>query len=222
VFAFVRMLDGPGLRVCGGQVLLPTSVVPESLDLLTEGGVIAAVDMPSGSQTERGEVLDATAACVTASHDSPDSAGLERDLRLGVSIAEFPFTVELARQYIDHGLDVVLGAPNLVRGRSHLGHLSVRAAVAAQAATMLCSDYHYPSLLRAPFTLVDLGICPLAEAWRLVSATPARAAGLTDRGRLEVGARADIVVVEPPSADQGPRVRSVVVDGRPVYRTAGL
>ena len=155
--------------------------------------------------------------CVTASHDAATDDDLARDLSLGVAIAEFPYTTELAARYLEEGIDVVLGAPNLVRGTSHLGHLSVRDAVVAGAVTMLCSDYHYPSLLRAPFVMAELGLSTLAEAWELVSAAPARAAGLGDRGVLARGRRADIIVVEPPGDGFGPRVRSVIVNGELVF-----
>jgi alpha-D-ribose 1-methylphosphonate 5-triphosphate diphosphatase len=171
-------------------------------------------------QDERLAEVCRSVGCVTASHDAGDLSDLERDLALGVEIAEFPFTIELAREYLDRGIDVLLGAPNLVRGESHLGNLSVRDAIVAEAGTLLCSDYHYPSLLRAPFTLVEEGICSLAAAWGFVSGGPARAARLTDRGRLEIGARADVIVVEPPTADQGPRVRAAVVGGLLVYEVA--
>jgi alpha-D-ribose 1-methylphosphonate 5-triphosphate diphosphatase len=60
----------------------------------------------------------------------------------------------------------------------------------------LASDYHYPSLRRAAFLLVDAGICDLAAAWHLISAGPARLLGLTDRGTLVPGQRADLVVLE--------------------------
>ncbi len=159
-------------------------------------------------------------ACVTASHDPGTMADLQRDLALGVAIAEFPITIELAQSYIDNDIEVLLGAPNLVRGGSHLGNLSVRAAIAAQAGTVLCSDYHYPSLLRAPFVLADLELCSFGRAWSMVSDAPARACGLTDRGRLEPGARADLVVVEPPTDRTGPRVRTVIVGGEVVHQVA--
>lgn len=154
-----------------------------------------------------------TAGIATASHDPDDADDLARDLALGVAFAEFPTSIELARDYRANGISVLLGAPNLVRGGSHLGNLSVRDAWAAGVADILCSDYHYPSLLLAPFTLVALG-ATLADAWATVSTTPARVAGLDDRGRIDVGARADLVVVEPPSGGRDPRVRAVVVDGR--------
>ena len=157
-------------------------------------------------------------SCVTASHDADTLDDLERDLELGVAIAEFPTTIDLAARYRDEGIAVVLGAPNLVRGGSHLGNLSVRDAWAAGVADLLCSDYHYPSLLAAPFCLVAAGLASIGGAWRAVSAIPAAVAGLSDRGRLVEGGVADIVVVDPPGAGGGvPRVRRAVVDGETAF-----
>ena len=153
------------------------------------------------------------AGIATASHDGSSDDDLARDLALGVDIAEFPLSIELAERYRDKGIAVLLGAPNLVRGSSHLGNLSVRDAFAAGVADLICSDYHYQSMLHAPFVLTTLG-APLHEAWHVVSRGPAMAVGRDDRGVLENGACADVIVVEPPSADRPARVRAVVVDGR--------
>ena len=112
---------------------------------------------------------------------------------------------------------MLLGAPNLVRGGSHLGNLSVLDAVAADACDVLCSDYHYPSLLQAPFVLTAKGLASTADAWALVSGGAAAAAGLDDRGVLEPGKLADVVVVEP-AVDGAPRVRAAIVGGEVVYQ----
>jgi alpha-D-ribose 1-methylphosphonate 5-triphosphate diphosphatase len=172
------------------------------------------------------------AGCPTASHDQSTTDDLMRDLRLGVSLTEFPETVTLARAYREQGIAVVLGAPNLVRGRSHLGRLSVVDAVGAGVCDVLCSDYHYPSLLQA--------VCPrpasggggrggdgdgawsFARHWGRASEAAAAAAGLTDRGRIAPGARADVIVVEPPDPMAGapPRVRAAVVGGNLVHLAA--
>lgn len=153
-----------------------------------------------------------------ASHDPATEADVDRDLRLGVKITEFPATVELARTYRARGIAVLLGAPNVVRGGSHLGLLTVADAVEARAVDVLCSDYHYPSLLQAPFEIARRGLRTLADAWTMVSANPAAVAGLVDRGRLDAGRRADLVVVD----DDGRspvRLRAVVAAGRVVHRS---
>jgi alpha-D-ribose 1-methylphosphonate 5-triphosphate diphosphatase len=52
-------------------------------------------------------------------------------------------------------------------------------------------------MMRAAFVLVDRGILDLPRAWNLISANPARAGRLTDRGTIEPGKRADLVIVDP-------------------------
>ncbi len=169
---------------------------------------------PDGqTQETRLAEVAADAGVATACHDPADDEDLARDLRLGVRFAEFPVSIELAHEYRTHDIPVLPGAPNLVRGGSHLGNLSVADAWAAGAADLLCSDYHYPSLLQAPFVLMDMGV-PLAEAWATVSATPARVAGLDDRGAIETGRLGDLIVVEPATASCDARVRAAIVDGR--------
>ncbi len=105
-----------------------------------------------------------------------------------------------------------MGAPNLVRGESQWGNLRTADAIEAGVVDALVADYHPPSLLAAVF--IDTGE-PLPERVARVTAAPATAAGLTDRGRIEPGARADLVVVDP---EPTPTVTAAVVDGRPAYR----
>ena len=178
-----------------------------------------AVGQRSHGMTQETELAAAAAGVgvVTASHDPAEQADLERDLELGIGFAEFPMTIELAQRYREAGVPVLLGAPNLVRGGSHLGNLSVLDAVAADACDVLCSDYHYPSLLQAPFVLTAKGLASTADAWALVSGGAAAAAGLDDRGVLEPGKLADVVVVEP-AVDGAPRVRAAIVGGEVVYQ----
>lgn len=119
----------------------------------------------------------------------------------GARVAEFPETVEAAEAAKATGDPVVLGAPNLVRGGSHKGNVSALDLVAMGLCDALASDYHYPSLRRAAFLLADGGVLSLAAAWGLISAGPARMLGLDDRGRLEPGMRADLVVLDAVTRD---------------------
>ena len=54
------------------------------------------------------------------------------------------------------------GAPNVVRGGSHMKDGGIRAAdeVRAGRCSTLVSDYYYPALPQAPFILADAGRCP--------------------------------------------------------------
>jgi len=89
---------------------------------------------------------------------------------------------------------VVFGAPNVVRGRSHTGFPSAREMIAKGLCTILASDYYYPALANAADLLDKLGILDFASAWALVSRNPARALGLSDRGEIAPGKRADILL----------------------------
>jgi alpha-D-ribose 1-methylphosphonate 5-triphosphate diphosphatase len=108
-----------------------------------------------------------------------------------------------------------MGAPNVVRGGSHVGFPSVAEAAAAGVVDALCSDYHVASLFHAPFLLDEAGVVPLAEGWTMVSTRPASAVGLADRGRVETGACADLLFVDR-GRDGVESLRAVCRAGRPV------
>ena len=152
------------------------------------------------------------AGVVRLAHDEESLAdrGLYRSL--GALISEFPEMEEVAREAVDAGESVVFGAPNVLRGRSHTDSPAAADMVRKGLCTVLASDYYYPALLLAPFRLAEEGILALEEAWPLVSANPARAAGLNDRGTLAEGARADILLVDP--AGPVPRPAAMLAGGR--------
>jgi len=85
----------------------------------------------------------------------------------------------------------------VVRGGSHLGWASAAPLAERGIVTVLASDYVWPAMLEAAFAMVRRGAMDLPQAWALVSANPARACGLDDRGRLAPGLRGDVVVVDP-------------------------
>ena len=114
----------------------------------------------------------------------------------GVRLSEFPETLEAAEAAHDAGDAVVLGAPNTVRGGSHKGNVSATDLIVMGYCDALASDYHYPSLRRAALQLADTGVLDLAGAWGLISSGPARVLGLSDRGDLSLGKRADLVVLD--------------------------
>jgi alpha-D-ribose 1-methylphosphonate 5-triphosphate diphosphatase len=181
-----------------------------------------AADRVAAQRRRSAESLDAraarlvetarTAGVAVASHDDEDPATVERLSDLGVGISEFPVTMDAAERAAERGLTTAMAAPNLVRGGSMWGNLDAEAAVDAGVLDALCSDYHPPSLLAAPF--VDTGE-PLPRRVRRVTAAPASAAGLDDRGRIQPGARADLVVVDP---EPVPSVRRTLRAGADVYR----
>ncbi len=149
------------------------------------------------AQTEELAAAAHAAGVTLASHDELTAEDAARAAELNVRICEFPLTAECAEKGLARGASVVMGAPNLVRGGSHVGGTSVRDEIAAGRVSILVSDYFYPSLLRAPFLIAELGLLPLEKAWRLVSGNPAEASGLGDRkGRIAVGADADLIGVQ--------------------------
>lgn len=128
------------------------------------------------------------------SHDDATATDREIYRTMNARISEFPETVEAAQAARDGGDRIVLGSPNAVRGGSHKGNASVRDLVARGLCDALASDYHYPSLRQAALLLAeDIGF---EAAWNLVSSGPADILGLTDRGRLHSGLRADFVVMD--------------------------
>ena len=130
-----------------------------------------------------------------ASHDDATLDHIEEARAFGATLAEFPTTLEAARAARAHGLRVVAGAPNLVRGGSHSGNVSVHEIAAVGLVDILSSDYVPTSLVQAAFLLHrDQAIAmPLADAVATITRTPARAVGLEDRGEISPGLAADLV-----------------------------
>jgi alpha-D-ribose 1-methylphosphonate 5-triphosphate diphosphatase len=149
---------------------------------------------------------------VMASHDDATRAHAEEAQQAGVSVAEFPTTLEAAEASRDAGMAILMGAPNVVRGASHSGNVSARELAEKGLLDILSSDYVPFSLMQAAFQLEGLvdGIS-LPAAVALVSKTPARALGLDDRGEIASGKRADLVRVR--IADSVPVVRTVWREG---------
>lgn len=131
-----------------------------------------------------------------ASHDDTTREEVRQSIAEGVSIAEFPTTIEAAADSREAGMATVMGAPNVVRGGSHSGNVAARTLAAAGVLDILSSDYVPASLLLGALALQDVpGIGGLAGAIRLVSKNPAQATGLHDRGELAIGKRADLLRV---------------------------
>jgi alpha-D-ribose 1-methylphosphonate 5-triphosphate diphosphatase len=131
---------------------------------------------------------------VLASHDDTTAEQVERSAEHGAHFAEFPTTVEAARACHDHGIKVMMGAPNLIRGGSHSGNVAARTLAEAGLLDIVSSDYVPSALLSAALRLGDLWD-DLARGVATVTQAPAEAAGLDDRGRLVSGARADVIRV---------------------------
>lgn len=152
---------------------------------------------------------------ILASHDDATLDHVDEAISLGTAIAEFPTTLEAARASHAAGMGVLMGGPNVVRGGSHSGNISARSLAEDGCLDILSSDYIPASLLHAAFQLAEeVESISLPQAMAMVSANPARMAGLADRGRLETGLRADLVQVR--LAGSVPVVRGVWREGRRV------
>jgi alpha-D-ribose 1-methylphosphonate 5-triphosphate diphosphatase len=150
------------------------------------------------------------------SHDDESPAMRKAFRAQGVNIAEFPVNEETAREAAEAGDFIVFGAPNVVRGGSHTGWTKASDMIAKGVCSVLASDYYYPAQLLAAFRLAADGVLPLARAWSLVSQAPARAAGLSDRGILAEGYRADIILVDD-EVKLRPRIVAVIAAGKLVH-----
>jgi alpha-D-ribose 1-methylphosphonate 5-triphosphate diphosphatase len=130
-----------------------------------------------------------------AAHDDENRGHVEEAHRDGCVISEFPVSREAARAARALGMAVAMGGPNFVRGGSHSGNLSARDCAQADMLDIIASDYVPLSMLRAAFMLIDdMGWAP-EKAVATVSGNPARAVGLSDRGEIAPGLRADLVRV---------------------------
>jgi alpha-D-ribose 1-methylphosphonate 5-triphosphate diphosphatase len=150
-----------------------------------------------------------------ASHDDTTLDHVRQSIADGVVLAEFPTTAEAAQALHAGAVKVLMGAPNLVRRGSHSGNVSTAELAHAGVLDILSSDYVPASLLIAALQLPDLvsGIT-LPAAFATVSRTPAAAVGLTDRGEIAVGKRADLLEIQ--IAGTMPVIRSVWRAGRRV------
>jgi alpha-D-ribose 1-methylphosphonate 5-triphosphate diphosphatase len=129
-------------------------------------------------------------------HDMDSPAAVEALLARGGSVAEFPTTVDAAQTARDLGFPIVMGAPNVMRGESHSGNVSASRLVELGLVDALASDYLPSGLLAGAFTLARCGMAALPAATGLVTWGAAAAAGLSDRGRLAAGLRADLALVD--------------------------
>ena len=150
------------------------------------------------------------------SHDDSQAETRTYYRGLGARVAEFPMHERVflaARAAGDH---IVLGAPNAMRGGSHLGSPGAAQMIARGLCDVLASDYFYPAMLGAMVRLLTDRVASLPALWKLVSANPAAAMGLTDRGRIAPGLRADLVLLDWPEGHAPAPVRTWIA-GRGGY-----
>jgi alpha-D-ribose 1-methylphosphonate 5-triphosphate diphosphatase len=191
-----------------------TGLSNEAFDNLVGRVVSRGHDVPASIARLAATARAADVRMLSHDDDSPEMRGAFR--AQGVRIAEFPVNEETAREAAEGGDAIVFGAPNVVRGGSHTGWTKASDMIAKGLCSILASDYYYPAQLLAAFRLAADGVLPLPRAWDLISAAPARAAGLSDRGVLAEGYRADIILVDD-ERPLRPRIVAVIAAGRLVH-----
>jgi len=189
--ATVALLNNPRKR---DRMIERSGLSGGALDTLVERVLARAPAVPDSVARIARTARDAGVRML--SHDD-DSPAMRKAFRaMGVRIAEFPVNVETAREAGAGGDAIIFGAPNVVRGGSHTGWTRASDMIERGLCSVLASDYYYPAPIHAAFRLAADRVLPLAQAWGLISAAPARAAGLGDRGVLAQGHRGDIILVD--------------------------
>ncbi|MEO1555941.1 MAG: alpha-D-ribose 1-methylphosphonate 5-triphosphate diphosphatase [Pseudomonadota bacterium] len=151
------------------------------------------------------------------SHDDTQAETRQHYRGLGATVAEFPMTMAPIEDARTHGDTIIFGAPNAVRGGSHIGSLAAGDMIEEGLCDALASDYFYPAMLAAVDRLDREKRADRLSLWSLVSTGPARAMQLEDRGEIAVGQRADLVLVDWPDGHT-PAIQGTWVAGRPAYR----
>jgi len=146
-----------------------------------------------GSSHEAATVVAAKhLGAALASHDDTTAEQVATSQAYGVTLAEFPTTVAAADACHAHGIATIMGAPNLIRGGSHSGNVAAAELAGLDRLDILSSDYVPSGLLMAAVQLGELWN-DLPRGMATVTSQPAKAVGLTDRGTLHEGQRADLV-----------------------------
>lgn len=187
-------------------------VTPAQMDAFIQARI---ADQQQHSEQNRQRLVELTQASKVslASHDDATVEHVQEAVASGARIAEFPTTLDAAKEAHQQGLQILMGAPNLVLGGSHSGNISAMELVKRQLVDIISSDYVPQSLLQAMFLILRQTEQPLHTVMRLFTLHPARAIGLEgDRGSLELGKRADLITVH----DDGvvPRLTAVIREGK--------
>ncbi|MCC5952249.1 MAG: alpha-D-ribose 1-methylphosphonate 5-triphosphate diphosphatase [Acidimicrobiia bacterium] len=174
--------------------------LPDGMDL--DDFVAAAIAEGDAREAIRVANLEQLTALADAglvrllAHDCEDAADVQLAHGRGARVAEFPLSVDAAQAARELDMPTVMGAPNVLLGGSHSGNVAAEHLVAEGLCSALASDYQPSTLLAAVFRLVEHGATDLVGAVRLVTVGPAEVLGRHDRGRMEAGARADVVVLD--------------------------
>ncbi len=151
-----------------------------------------------------------------ASHDDDNYGKIDTLIDCRGSISEFPINIETAIYAKNKGIYVCVGAPNIIRGKSHSSNMRAIDAVRAGACDIICSDYIPGAMLPAALAVAkENGDLPGAA--RMVSQNPAAALGIDkDLGSIEEGKIADMILFD--ICGGYPVIMKTIVGGRIVYQ----
>lgn len=170
---------------------------PEGLDEVMRRMELAVADTATVPYVhERVRAESRLLPITLASHDDHTPEKVDTLFEVGAQIAEFPVALEAAERARERGMTIVVGAPNVLRGGSQSGNIAAGDLIRHGLADIICADYHAPSMLAAVFRIVDEGLRDIPSAVRMVTLTAAQAVGLTDRGSIQAGMRADLILVQ--------------------------
>ncbi|MGB4438334.1 MAG: alpha-D-ribose 1-methylphosphonate 5-triphosphate diphosphatase [Sedimentibacter sp.] len=149
-----------------------------------------------------------------ASHDDDTEAKIEYvNSVLKAGISEFPVELSVARKAKEEGMFIVVGAPNVLIGKSHSGNLTAIEAILDGSADIMVSDYYPSAMLHAVFKLNMQYNIPLWESINMVTLNPAKAVGIAkDFGSVEKGKKADLLLIK--ILDGKPAITKVFIDGQ--------
>lgn len=187
-----RDIEAYVARACKSTGESPDRVREKIKVLVAEKSHIAATTRPDIVALARARSMP------LMSHDDTDIAHIEEGVAEGVSISEFPCSMEAAEAARAAAMHIVAGAPNLVRGGSQSGNIAVRELLRARLVDILASDYVPRSMLDAAFMIAaDPGLdYDLPSAVAMVTRSPALAGNLPDRGAIKTGLKADLIRVD--------------------------
>lgn len=153
---------------------------------------------------------------ILGSHDDTTVTHVHEAKKYGATLSEMPTTIEAAREARKEGLFVCMGAPNYYRGGSHCGNLACKDAINEDLVDIICSDYHFPSMIACYIKMVNDGHTP-SYAANLMTRNAADLVGLKNTGRIEKGMKADLIAFDIKNTFGA--VNYVFVNGKLNYKT---
>lgn len=153
-----------------------------------------------------------------ASHDDDSLEKLDYVTQvLHAGICEFPIELPVAQRAHAMGMSVVVGATNILMGRSHSNNLSALEAIQNGCADILVSDYFPAAILHAIFLLYERGVLSLPQAVGMATLNPAKAVKIDAyQGSIEPGKYADLLLVS--KKGPVPVILSTYINGEEVTR----